>query len=203
VGAARVEIAFYSQDEASVFLEASVPAEDQEPTELALFVHYVIRQFANLRGDAAGLALAQAISKVGYEPGQRSIREMLETVKVVRATGAGRKGFKATLDSDTNRFTLNQYGFGVLGKELRYYSPVSALVLLDCLWSKHTEDGPFLNGLIMALMQLSTVGHTGVTTPANQASLAVSVLKEALPIYKRERAAGSSGSPRPPAHEGG
>ncbi len=172
-----------------MFLESSVPAEDEGPMELGLFVHYVIRQFANVGpGDPSGFALAQALSKVGYEPGRGSVREMLDTVQVVPASGRGRKGFVATFDVDANRFTLKPYGFGLLGKGLGYYAPVSVLVFLDYLWTTHSDDGPFLNGLIMSLMLLSTLGHMGFTTPANQTAQADSVLGQALPIYERERA---------------
>jgi hypothetical protein len=97
MGAAKVEIAFYSQDEASVFLESTAPTGERGRDELSLFVYYVLRQFANLgQGDQSGFMLAQALSKVGYEPGQDSIREMMDTVRVVPSRGRGRKGFEAT-----------------------------------------------------------------------------------------------------------
>jgi hypothetical protein len=67
-----------------------------------------MRQFANFGpGDPGGFALAQALSRIGYEPKRESVRETLETVQASH-TGRGRKGFEATLD-DSDRFNLRPY----------------------------------------------------------------------------------------------
>jgi len=182
--ASSADITFYSQEKASVFIESTEPRASR--AELRIFVHYVVRQYANFgTRDGTTAQLGYVMNAIGYEPGDETVRRVTDGVDVVPAQRAkGRKGFDISL-SDAGHVVVKPYGFGIIGRGIGYYAPVSVLVLVKHLWAERHDDTAFVNGLIFAAVQLATIGGIGTATPTNQDAIAESVLGQALPIYDR------------------
>jgi hypothetical protein len=142
VAGINVEIAFYGQEEVSVFLESTFSGEEQERCESLLFALYAARQVANFgRADAVGASLGTALAAVDADDPTNWVATALEEVRVVASSGArGRKGFNVTFRPEPLYFKVNPYGFGMLGRGVPYYSLPSTLVLLSYLLNRNVEN---------------------------------------------------------------
>lgn len=153
----RIEIDFHQQDEASIFLETTAPEEDAKFAELLIFCLMAARQMFNLScgGDPGGSAksLAYALTKAHdmILPAIYSIAP--NAAKLIAYAGSpGRKRFVGRLTfSETNfNFQMDAKGFGILGRGVAYYAPISVVLLLEYLGKRRLNDQKYLNSLLGA-----------------------------------------------------
>lgn len=149
----NLEIDFYRQEEASVFLESNIPAEQEQYSQVLLFCNYACRNMYNL--GEAGYSLAMALSGVGK--GKDFLKEIInydspDAPRLVDKKGEnGTKRFLATMtyygSERIANFQLKTKGFGLLARGVGYYSPNSVILLLRYLGNKHIKDEGFLEKL--------------------------------------------------------
>jgi len=157
----NLEICFYEQDEASVFLETNVTGEDDKMAQVLTFCSYCFRQLTNLGQCQVTHELAKGLKGIEYHISQCDDDDMGATLVKPRGH-KGRKNFISRLTaikrptkdealefthSLESKFWLKAKGFGLLARSVGYYAPMSIYVLIKYLVRKHKSDITFLNKL--------------------------------------------------------
>jgi hypothetical protein len=184
-----LEIHFHDQDRASIFLE-DTGGPNKLFVEILLFASYAIRQVANLGNGAESRVLGQALVGAGTN---------LETLIGYRSStgpslvpyqGApGRKRFTARLDvsDDKFNFVMSPHGFGLLGRGLGFYSPMSVLLLLQYLVERNLLDEEYLSSLGMVTAMTGQAVMDDRIRLANQNDLALRAAMTATNQKRRLR----------------
>jgi len=178
----ELQVDFYQQDEASLFLESNAPGDLHDFGEIVLFDCFTLRQMHNLVRAPASMVLA---SLLGSIHGVVDVLELVTTTpqdfpRLVDYRGIpGRKRFLATLDFNTERasFILKPRGFGLLGKGVNYYAPHSVILLLKYLASRHISDSEYLARISRAANICAMVFVQRKVTTFTQAGLAVGIAR--------------------------
>ena len=172
----RLEIWFPQQDEVSVFLESAVVDPDEERFfETHLFTLFAARQLGNLGGsDPGALLLAEALTTLGEGAVRASVQERLGDVRLVPAApSSGRKGFTAELQpGKRSLFKLKPHGFGLMGRGVGYYAPISVLALLASLLDRRSADEEYQGALGRAATYVGAAAHQGMLGITSQAEIA-------------------------------
>ena len=164
----NLEIWFPQQTEVTVFLESSITDPEQEQfAETCLFALYAARQIANLRRD--GYSLAGVLAATDTANPRRQAEERLGDVRVTSPRSAGgRKGFTAEIRERGGAFKLKAHGFGMLGKGVGYYSPISTMALLYWLLDRRKDDPHYQRVLATTAKNVGIAGSRGRISAMSQ-----------------------------------
>ena len=127
---ARAQVHFHKGETASCIISVTSSGKEAIADELLLWSCFAVRQLNNMGRDAPTLASLLANVAEGLEQLANHDGQGPKLLNQHRATA--RKRFEAALVPyrDGFRFRLRMKGFGILGRGLGYYCPLSALLLL-------------------------------------------------------------------------
>jgi len=179
----NLEIHFYNQDEASVFIESTFVGEQAREVELLTFCLHTLRMMSNLGvSHPVSLALATVLSSVGESAAHigEFLQDPASSPRLVTYRGnSGRKRFIAMLRTSNGAPTsvrMKQEGFGFFATGVGYYAPNSVFCLLKHLGAQRQDDTEYLNALAYAARSCGSCCLSGVLNIQNQAQLAMAIL---------------------------
>jgi len=182
---ANLEIHFHQQNEVSIFLENTTSGEDEIKSDLFLLSFFIARKLANLEQDnSIGQSLAFVLENIEEQLDKIFDPNKFDDVLLVPYKGVrGRKRFLAHMVVSDERvnFRLKPKGFGILGKGLGYYSPVSAIMLIKYMGNKYRNNIKAKNGII-ALCKYSGQLAPQIT-PVSQVQFAPQIASVGIGIF--------------------
>ena len=183
----HLDIHFQKPDEVSVVLGPTGDGAAFAESELLLFCLYATRQVLTLgAAHGFGLTLAALLLHAGESPRSLLADGPLGARVVPHPGTAGPRRFRARLEYTTSddpagiRFGSSHVGFGVLGRGLSHYAPVSVLALLTHLLARRDADARYLDGLAAATR------HLGATLPHAESANQVGVALNAAAVGRGE-----------------
>jgi hypothetical protein len=189
----RLEIDFYQQDEASIFLEINASGEEQKFAELLILCSLAVRQIFNLScgGDPGGGAhsLSSLLSQVPEDLSQLLETNLPNLPQLVDYRGAsGRKRFSATLDFNEKdfKFYLNPKGFGFFARGIIHYAPNSVLLLLLYLARRRIGDHGYLRSLAKSANQCGNAYIAGAITIKSQNTVALQIASQSFSLLNQQ-----------------
>ena len=182
----NLEVHFYQQDEASVYLECKNSGKYEKFGEILLLCCYTLRHIVNFKDDepiASSIAafLLQIDNLIDLAE-----HDIPDVAKLVVYKGSpGRKRFLATLKcTDENLiFKLKAKGFGLFARGMGYYGPNSIVVLLRYLVKKRVNEHEFINALSQAVKKCGEVYYSGQLSLSTQYHFALMIACE---IFEEE-----------------
>jgi hypothetical protein len=178
----NVEIHFYEQEKASVFLESFSEASDERLGEASLLVMFAIRMISNLGTTDTTDRLAAMLVEIPWEIHGLASGATTGGLQLIPHPGPpGRKQFhaKLTMDDRRRQFGFQAKGFGWLATGINYYGPVSVLALLRHLAMKRPEDKEFLTSIAAAIGMVGKAQFSRQIQLSNHDALAGMILGEA------------------------
>ncbi|MFH1113721.1 MAG: tetratricopeptide repeat protein [Pseudomonadota bacterium] len=181
----RVEIDFYQQDEAGVYLETTSAGNDEKFAEILLFCCFANRQMVLLKNDYKGQysTLATLLKGIAEDLDKFLDLPRDSAARLVEYRGPqGRKRFSAYLkfgESDF-KFKVTPGGFGLLGRGVGYYAPNAVLILLEYLIRRRKVDPSYLKALGEAVWGCAVAYLGGFTTISSQSNIAMQVTATAF-----------------------
>jgi hypothetical protein len=182
----QVEIHFYDQDKASIFLETGATGYQEIYVELALFTMFLVRVLSNISGtdasEAAVLAL-EDLSPFLDNPGL-----MPDLAHLVLYPGhPGRKRFscRVVMKDEGYKYSFSQKGFGFLGRGLPGYSIEACFLLALYLTRRRDGDGLFSSMLCHVAQLCSRFSAMKAIKVSNHYQIGTAVMTEALAPLSR------------------
>jgi len=152
----NLEIHFYQQDEAAIFLESNVIGDEEEFAEVLLFCLYTQKLMINLGRHPVCDSLSELLAQIPDDFSQITQLAAAKKVRLVDYRGSsGRKRFLASLHYADNRLNLNlkAKGFGILARGMGYYAPTSVILLFQYLVKRRQTTPFFVSWLTRAARQ--------------------------------------------------
>lgn len=181
----RVEIDFYQQDEAGVYLETSAVGDDEKFAEILLFCCFANRQMVLLKNDYKGQvsSLATVLKGIAQELDRFLWHSGDDAAKLVQYRGPeGGKRFTVYLKYSEGdfKFKVTPHGFGLLARGVGYYAPNAVMVLLQYLGRRRKGDPSYLKALGEAVWGCAVAYLGGFTTISSQSNIAMMVTSKAF-----------------------
>jgi hypothetical protein len=177
----NVEIHFYEQEKASVFLESFSEASEERLGEASLLVLFAIRTISNLGDTDTTARMADLFASMPVEIDRLASGDTTGGLELVAYRGSmGRKRFHAALamDDRSSRFTFQAKGFGWLATGMNYYGPVSVLALIRHLAMKRPNDHEFLMSIAKAIRMVGIAHLNRQIQLSNHYSLASAIVAQ-------------------------
>lgn len=193
----NLDIDFYNQNSASVFLETTYVDPERCLIEVLGFCLHSLRMMHNLGPDhPVSLTLAKQLTIIceNAETFKIFLEHEESSATLVPATNTpGRKRFTMRLrfrDSEIESCKMTQEGFGFLARGVGHYSPNSVLVLLKYLGNSRNGDTGYLEGLRVAGLGCGAACIEGKVTMYSQGPVAYSLTELATAVMMNENQKG-------------
>lgn len=176
----ELKISFPSEDEASIVLQND--DRDDLFGELLLFARYALQQIANFGGDELSASIASALIDISKNFTKFLTEKDPDSPQLV-AGGGGSKMFvvNSQLNGDILDFNLTAKGFGLFGRGLTYYGPISVLLLLKYLSVSRKNDKKYQLALAKITGLVGKSFFDGDMTFENRAVLPFEIVKKCYP----------------------
>jgi hypothetical protein len=144
-------------------VQSSGEGDVQKFGELLCFASYSLRTMAvGVTNREHRVAIAQMLAETPKLTEPTELERFLRqnTLRLTDEAAGGSKSFTWKIWFDKNGFNtrLKSRGFGLLGRGIGYYSPVSVMLSLAHMISARSNDRPFLNGLAKAGQDCGRIG---------------------------------------------
>lgn len=176
--AAKMEMHFYSEKEAAIWVDSNAPESGEKLVYLFWFIAYVVRQIILMRPDGEhAQAVARTFGSIASEKTHLSglVAELnRDSVRIIRYPGhEGRKGFRAQFECSAEnpmdfKSRIKPYGFGFLGQGINSYAMLSVLLFLRYIYGIIGEDSAYQDALAEAVTKCGNIFVTGYTPSVAQ-----------------------------------
>lgn len=178
----QVEIHFYDQDKASIFLETGANGSSEVYGELALFTMFLVRTLSNISGTEVATEVAvpalEDLSPLLDNPGL-----MPDLARLILYPGhPGRKRFacRVVVRAEDYKYSFSQRGFGFLGRGLPGYS-IEACLLFALYLTRRRSGDVLYNAMVCHVAQLcSRFLAMRAIKVSNHYEIGTAVMAEAL-----------------------
>lgn len=175
----NVEINFYQQDEASVYMTSTASGAKEDFGIMLLFSLYTIRTLVNLGRDSKEARGILAMLDE-MDTGLKDFAKDKKEVKLVKSTNSrGPKYFIGEMSTDENTKVYYQHkakGFGIMGKGLGYYAPVSVMAFIKWLANKYEKDNKMFEVVGNTCVGIASVFNNSRVNITDQTSIALQTL---------------------------
>ena len=182
---ARVEIHFYEQEKAAVYLETLNTGPEEEYSEICLFALYAARTATTVSGEISS-SLGQVLAAIGPELNELAETDRTANMMIVPYQGHGGR-YSFTMDflwtDDDFRCLLKPKGFGLFGRGTLYYCPASVMALLHFLARRRRNSEFFLDRVAEAARLCGIAIASGEVGLTNNAEIALACVKEAYAVH--------------------
>ncbi len=178
--ASDAEIYFYEQETISIFFESFASGDHEKLGEIALSVLYTLRMISNLgANNEVTYDLGMMLLKIPSDIEKIASGNELTDFQLIQYPGhKGRKYFTAMVRMDDKgvNFDFKAKGFGLFGKGLNYYGPISVFALIRYLATKRADDEEYLNSLARSISRCGYLRKNDKITLTNQTQLAIETI---------------------------